>query len=71
MPELTEAQRRALWFVRRSGGVDRYSHLKSHGVQKSTIRSLVRKKFLSEPEPCLYILKDEGRKALQEAQDAQ
>lgn len=63
--QLTEAQRRAFWFVRRSGGVDRYSHLKTHGIQKSTIRSLVRKRFLSEPEACLYILKDEGRAALE------
>lgn len=54
----------ALRCVERSGGKDRWSHMFTHGHKFPTLRSLVAKGYLNEPNPYHYEMTDEGRRFL-------
>ena len=67
--KLTEAQRDArlaiLRDVERSGGIDRWSHLHSHGHHYQQVRACVYRGDLAEPAPYNYRLTEAGLSTLE------
>lgn len=65
-----ERMLRALRCVERSGGVDRWSHMFTHGHRYPTVLSLVRQGYLLQPRPYHYEMTDAGRRCLADVEQA-